>query len=104
MPNSIDSAMPSTEANIEVIPLALQKNGSSAEWRRQMLKPNGNIIPMQNAGGASSATDNTMRMSVASDRAQSVSSGVSSPAATSVASKAAILAATAPGRGARAPT
>ena len=69
-----------------------------------MLKPSGNIIPMQNAGGASSSTDNRMRMSVASDRAQSVSRGVSSPAATSVASKAAILAATAPGRGARAPT
>ena len=31
MPNSIDKAMPSTDANIDVIPLALQKNGSSSE-------------------------------------------------------------------------
>ena len=52
MPNSMDKAMPSTEANIDVMPLALQKNGSSSEWRRQTLSPSGNIIPMQNAGGA----------------------------------------------------
>src|SRR5580704_5998580 len=99
MPNSMDSAIPSTDANIDVMPLALQKNGSSSEWRRQMLSPSGNIIPMQNAGGANSSTDSRMRMSVAADRAQAVSRGVSSPATTSVVSSAATLAATAAGRG-----
>ena len=88
MPNSIDRAMPSTDASIDVIPLALQKNGSSSECRRQMLSPSGNIIPMQKAGGASSSTDNRMRTSVASDRAQPVTRGVNSPAAASVASSA----------------
>ena len=34
---------------------------------------------MQNAGGASSRTDTRIRMSVDSDRAQVVTSGVSSP-------------------------
>src|ERR1019366_2784549 len=95
MPNSIDKAMPSTDANIDVIPLALQKNGRSSEWRRQILSPSGNIIPMRNAGGASSSTDNNMRMSVASDRAHVVNMGVSSPASTSVVSRATTLAMTA---------
>ena len=30
MPNWIDNATPSTDANIDVIPLVLQKNGSSS--------------------------------------------------------------------------
>ena len=51
---------------------------------------------MQNAGGASSITDNRIRISVASDRAHVVSKGVRSPAATSVASSATSLAITAP--------
>src|ERR1700732_1404454 len=99
MPNSMDSAIPSTYANIDVIPLALQKNGSSSEWRRQMLSPSGNIIPMQNAGGAQSSTDSRVRTSVAADRAQVVSKEVSSPATTSVVRSAMVLAMTAPGRG-----
>src|SRR3984893_7583956 len=99
IPNSIDKAMPSTDASIEVIPLALQKKGSSSDGRRQMLSPSGNIIPMQNAGGAKSSTDSRMRMSVAADRAQVVSKGVSSPATTSVVRSAMVLAMTAPGRG-----
>src|ERR1043165_7273910 len=100
----MDKAMPRTDANIEVIPLALQKNGSSSEWRRQMLSPSGNIIPMQNAGGASSSTDTRMRMSVASDRAQVATSGVNHPATISVATSAITRATTAPGRGVDAPT
>src|ERR1700760_1793268 len=104
MPNSIDSAMPSTDASIEVMPLALQKNGSSSEWRRQTPRPSGNIMPMQNAGGASNSTDTRMRMSGDSVRAQLVPSGVSNPAATSVASNAATRSMIAPGRGASAPT
>ena len=91
MPNSMDKAMPSTEANIDVMPLALQKNGSNSEWRRQTLSPSGNIIPMQNAGGASNSTDSRMRMSVASERAQAVNQGVKSPATTSVVSSATTL-------------
>jgi len=55
---------------MDVIPLALQKNGRSSALRRQMLSPRGNIMPMQKAGGARSSMDNRMRMSVASDRAQ----------------------------------
>src|SRR5712691_7936059 len=97
MPNSMDKAMPSTDANIDVIPLALQKNGRSSECRRQMLCPSGNIIPMQNAGGARSSTDNKMRMSVASDRAHVVNKGVNSPTTTSVARSATTLAMTALG-------
>ena len=31
IPTSMDKAMPNTEANIDVIPLALQKNGRSSE-------------------------------------------------------------------------
>ncbi len=59
---------------------------------------------MQNAGGASSSTDNRMRISVASDRAQVVSKGVNTPAATSVIRSATTLAMTTPRRGKRAPT
>src|SRR5712672_3728963 len=95
MPNAIDNAMPSTDANIDVIPLALQKKGRSSAWRRQILSPSGNIIPAQNDGGASSSTDNRMRVSVASDRAHVVSKGVNSPAATSVVRRATTLATTA---------
>ena len=61
-------------------------------------------MPMQNAGGASSSTDNAMRISVACDRAQVVSRGVNSPAATRVANSAATLAMIARGRGPSAPT
>ena len=60
-------------------------------------------MPMQNAGGASSSTDSTIRMPVVSDRAQVVSNGVSSPAIVSVASSATIRVMTAPVRGDRAP-
>jgi len=37
--------------------LALQKNGSKPEVPAPDAQPSGNIIPMQNAGGASSSTD-----------------------------------------------
>src|SRR6266852_3595485 len=86
MPSSIERATPNTDANTEVIPFALQKNGSSSVVRRPMTKPKGNIIPMKNAGGARSSTDIRIRISVPAERAQLVASGVNSPVAMSATS------------------
>ncbi|MGY4423640.1 hypothetical protein ACVWY2_006089 [Bradyrhizobium sp. JR6.1] len=61
-------------------------------------------MPMQKAGGASSATDTRMRMSVGAERAQAVTAGVSRPAATSVAPSATRRAINMAGREGAAPT